>query len=384
MVTAAVKRSVGRALAVVIAGIAFATAAGIHAPPAHAVPQNFWGVVPQGLLGPSTFQRLKRGGVDSVRVPISWSSVQSVRGRGFDWHTIDREVSEASRAGIDVLPFLTGAPRWAVRPAWVPGSHRSVKVPIRLPVSGVARAGWINFVRQAVARYGPGGSFWEEHSELPRRPLRFWQVWNEPNFKYFVVRPNPAQYGKLVQITNWAAKSVDPAARVVLGGLFARPREARWKVRPRQAFFATDFLNRMYRSTPGVRRAFVGVALHPYSSRGYKELIPDIRGLRRVLARNRDARKGIWITELGWSSKPPNGGNGFAKGLRGQARELRGAFGLLRRMQRRWDVRRVFWFSVDDQPGLCNFCDGTGLFAAGLRPKPAWFVFTRFAGGRPR
>ncbi|MBW8059918.1 MAG: hypothetical protein FVQ78_06200 [Solirubrobacterales bacterium] len=64
-------------------------------------------------------------------------------------------------------------------------------------------------------------------------------------------------------------------------------------------------------------------------------------------------------------------------------KQLKGAFRLLRRNQRKWRVQRVYWFSVDDVRGSCNFCDGSGLFGAGFVPKPSWFAFTRFAGGQP-
>jgi hypothetical protein len=100
------------------------------------------------------------------------------------------------------------------------------------------------------------------------------------------------------------------------------------------------------------------------------------------MAANHDAQKGLWITELGWSSQPPVHTNLFAKGVKGQAAQLKGAFRVLRGNQRKWKIKRVYWFSVDDQPGSCNFCDGTGLFGEGFIPKPAWYAYARFAGGR--
>ena len=102
-----------------------------------------------------------------------------------------------------------------------------------------------------------------------------------------------------------------------------------------------------------------------------------------MLRANHDAGKGLWITELGWSSQPPEPNNSFAKGVGGQAKQLKGAFGLLKRNQAKWRVKRVYWFSVDDAPGTCNFCDGTGLFGAGFVPKPAWYAYVKFAGGNP-
>ncbi len=48
--------------------------AAIAVAPAGAVPGNFWGVVPQATPTAEQFQRLKRGGVDSIRIPIAWGA----------------------------------------------------------------------------------------------------------------------------------------------------------------------------------------------------------------------------------------------------------------------------------------------------------------------
>src|ERR1700755_2585016 len=81
---------------------------------AQALPANFWGVVFQAEPTEIQFQRLKRGGVDSMRLPVDWAAVQPERGSTFSWGGVDQVVKRASAAGIDVLPFLTGAPNWAV------------------------------------------------------------------------------------------------------------------------------------------------------------------------------------------------------------------------------------------------------------------------------
>ncbi|HXS48285.1 MAG TPA: hypothetical protein VN756_12585, partial [Solirubrobacterales bacterium] len=70
-------RAFGTALAIVVLGAAAA------ASPAIALPTNFWGVVPQTTPSPEQFQRLKAGGVDSVRIAISWGGVQSSPGGPF-------------------------------------------------------------------------------------------------------------------------------------------------------------------------------------------------------------------------------------------------------------------------------------------------------------
>jgi hypothetical protein len=235
-------------------------------------------------------------------------------------------------------------------------------------------------LRLAVLRYGPKGSFWRDHPELVKRPIRFWQIGNEPNFKYFVAKPNAADYGKLVMQSYAMLHRVDPGARVVLAGLFGEPAGCR-KKQPLSPC-AADFIDQMYKRTPGLRKRFVGVSLHPYTGvwQGLKGQIEDIR---EVLKQHGDDRKGLWMTELGWSSQPPEPNrNAFAKGVNGQRNQLKGAFRLLKRKQRPWRIRRVYWFSVDDVEDSCNFCDGSGLFGEGFKPKKSWYAYVHFAGGR--
>ena len=345
------------------------------ASPAFAVPSNFWGVVPQGYTNTEQLERLKAGGVDSIRIPVSWGSVQPTQGGPWNWSDADAFVTAAATARLDILPFLSTAPSWAVP------VDRRFGAPAFLPVrTGKQRAGWTRFVKEAIRRYGPAGSFWTENPGLPRKPLRTWQVWNEPNFKYFVARPNPAEYGKLVKLSSSAIKAADPGAQVILGGLFARPIEATFRKRPPQAYFAADFLDQMYESTPGIKSKFQGVALHPYTG-SWKNLTSRIEEVRSVLKIHRDIGKGLWMTEMTWSSERPQPNNSFAKGLQGQARELKGAFTLFRNNQRKWNLQRIYWFSINDYAGLCNFCGGSGLFE-GSKPKPAWRAYVKFAGGR--
>jgi hypothetical protein len=365
------------ALALVVLGVGAATAS--------ALPARFWGVVPQVSPDSEQFQRLYRGGVRTARFAFDWGSTQPKRGGSYDWSSTDTVVETSVKNGIAVLPFLIGAPSWALPEVNVQGGH-GAKAPVHLPVSGAAASGWRGFLQAAVNRYGPGGTFWAEHPELPSLPIRVWQIWNEPNFKYFVAKPNPAEYGKLVKASYAAVKSADPGAKVILAGMFARPKGARNPKTGKHKsinWYASDFLEQMYQRNPGIKAKFNGVSLHPYTIR-YQDLSPEIEEFRGILSENHDAGKGLWVTELGWSSEPPNPAvDQFAKGVAGQARELRGAFKVLKAKQSRWKIQQVYWFSVDDLKGACNFCGGSGLFAEGFKPKKAWYEYVKFAGGRP-
>ncbi|MGE5407109.1 MAG: glycosyl hydrolase [Syntrophothermus sp.] len=365
----------------------------VFAAGAQALPASFWGAVPQSTLSAEQFERLGRGGVESVRIPVDWSSLQPQAGGPIQWEGMDVLVERAALAGIDVLPTVSGAPGWAVPSARVPGGHGAT-APAHLPTSGAAATAWKALLTAAVRRYGPEGEFWASHPAVPKRPIRTWQIGNEPNFKFFVTKPNPAEYGKLVKLSFTALRSADPGARVVLAGLFSQPKGGRHieivhgsrKLVGRGSpnYFASYFLEVMYRSNPGIASRFAAVALHPYTGT-WQYLTPEIEEIRDTLRASDDARKGLWITELGWSSQPPqsDGSNGFAKGPQGQVNQLKGAFKLLLSKRAKWRIQRVYWFSVDDAKGVCNFCDGTGLFGAGFKPKKSWNAYVAFTGGTP-
>jgi polysaccharide biosynthesis protein PslG len=370
------------------AALAVVLALGVFAASAAAVPAKFFGVVPQSTLTQEEFTTLKQGGVKEMRVAMIWSGIQPTRGVAPQWGEIDPVVERAAKSGIELLPFIVGTPTWAVPNTNVPGAP-GAKAPAHLPVGGTAGTAWTSFLKAAVARYGPNGTFWSENPTVPAKPINAWQIWNEPNFKYFIAKPNPTEYGKLVKLSSAAIKSVDPTAQIILAGLFAKPAGARYlkgtKVMHATSpnYFGSYFLEQMYKTNPGIKSSFQGVALHPYVAR-YRQLPAEIEELRGVMTRSGDGAKGLWVTELGWSSEPPQGpSNVFAVGAAGQARELKGAFTLLKADAAKFRLQHVYWFSVDDAPETCNFCNGSGLFRKGFVPKKSWTEFTKFTGGTP-
>src|ERR1700744_3591842 len=272
---------------------------GVFAASAAALPAKFFGVVPQSSLTQEQFNTLKKGKVKSMRIALIWASVQPTKGT-FNWSGVDAEVEKAPTSGIELLPFLVGSPTWAVPNATVPGTG-GAKAPAHLPATGTSATAWTTFLKAAVARYGDGGTFWTEHPLVPDVPIKNWQIWNEPNFKYFVAKPNPKEYGALVKMSSAAIKSVDPSAQVILAGLFAKPAGARYlkgtKVIHATSpnYFASYFLEQMYKTNPGIKSRFQGVALHPYVAR-YRQLSAEIEEVRSVLTRAGDGAKGLWVT----------------------------------------------------------------------------------------
>ena len=327
-------------------------------------PADFWGVAPQSELSAAQYARLARGGVETVRYPVPWSAYQASSPDQTDYSSLDQVVAATAKSGISVLPFVYSSP------AWVADSYGTL--PVSTPDQLTA---WSDFLEDLARRYGPNGAFWQAHPGLPQEPIRAWQIWNEPNFFYFADHPDPREYGKLVEASDRALKSVDPGAQIILAGLFGSPKQ-----RPPKAYPAVNFLRLLYRSTPGIAHHFDAAALHPYLQ-DYRDLPPLIDAVRKVMAANGDGEKPLWITEFGWGSH--RGESSFEQGQQGQIDQMRGAFDMLTGNQEAWRLARIYWFSVTDQPGSCNFCDSVGLFTQDFRPKPSWPVYTSFAGGDP-
>jgi hypothetical protein len=322
------------------------------------------GISPQTAASEEDYDLMERAGLRSVRLPLYWMAVE--RHSPFlaapDWDDFDRSVALAAKHEMRVFPFAWGTPPWL---ASEPGAE-----PVR---SGWASRAWASFLRRAVDRYGRRGDFWRENPELPRLPIRAWEIWNEPNIVTFSSRTHPERFARLLRVSGRVIHRADPGAEVILGGLFGRPLQ----VPPNVS--SGDFLHRVYRAR-GVKRWFDGVALHPYVADAVA-MQAQIRNLRRVMRAHSDAATPLYVTELGWGSDSFQ--TRWERGPQGQARELDQAFSMLSRNRGKWRIGGVWWFSWADIEGGCQFCDSAGLLTQSRKAKPAWYRFNRWTGGDP-
>jgi hypothetical protein len=335
-------------------------------PPAAAspAPPSFAGISPQSPDSATDFALMRSSGVTSVRLPMYWSGIQPENRfvSRPDFGGYDREVKLAAEHGIRVLPFIFSTPEW-VAPD-----------PRTLPVASAwERWAWTAFLRDAVDRYGPEGSFWEENPDVPYLPIRSWEIWNEENIITFAWPPSPTHYAELLRISGRVLHAADPGSKVILGGLFGRPLQVPPNVPP------GAFMTRLYRDG-SVKQFFDGVALHPYVADA-SAIRGQILNLRRVMRVHHDSGTGIYVTELGWGSDSYE--SRWERGLRGQARELNDAMAMLVANRRAWRIDGVWWFSWADQKGGCQFCDSAGLLTEDREAKPAWYRFNAWTGGDP-
>jgi hypothetical protein len=348
------------AFAALLVGAALSSASSAAPGPARQ-PSAFFGISPQTSLHGDDMSLMRRTGIGSLRFPIYWSYSEPSPGV-FDWQATDELMTSTSRYGFRRLPFIWGTPSWAA------------PTQLRMPVHSAAqRRAWSKFLRAVVGRYGPDGTFWRLHPELPRRPLRTWQIWNEENDHRFAEASVP-DYARLLRTSAPAIRSVDPGATVLLGGLYATPR-----IKP--ALDATVFLDRLY-GHYGIKGSFDAVAVHPYA-RDPSLMAADITALRRVMRAHGDGGTDLFITEFGWGSQTKAaGGDAFEKGLGVQAGYVKRAWAILLANRRRWRLKTAYWFTWQDIPAAstrCDFCDSTGLLRLDGRPKGALRRFAQVA-----
>jgi polysaccharide biosynthesis protein PslG len=362
-------------LASLLAGAASLALASGCGSSAGGVPHPFYGIAPSTTLTRADFARMANANVGSLRFGLSWPALQAAPGAPFNWTLTDPFVAGAAREGIELLATLDGTPSFEA------GGCTTCTRQI-LVATAAQRAAWKAFVKAAVERYGPGGSFWSDNPSLPEDPIRRWQIWNEQNSPN---QKNPApRYARLLRLSDHAIESVDPGAEIVLGGMFGTPVGSR-----RQGVTAWSYLNRLYAA--GARRDFDAVALHPYA-RNLAGIAYQIRRVRAVLDGNGDGAKSIFVDEIGWGSGagtryPGTGSRGqvFVVSPRQQKRNLIASFRLLTNHRNTWHIAGVYWYGWKDPlnppPGLCAFCYSSGLYEAnGKTPKPALAAFERFTG----
>jgi hypothetical protein len=329
-----------------------------------AVRSEFFGIVQGGGLGPRDLKGLARARVHSDRFMLNWGWVQRRSEGEFNWAGPDRLIGALASHGIRPVPVLWG------NPEWVYGS--AARPPLARPRDAQA---WRNFLRAAVGRYGPGGTYWSTRyrqlygSNAPPMPIEAWQVWNEPNLsKFFAPYPSPSTYAQLLRISHDAIKGQDPKAQIVLAGMPGYGDVTAW-----------HFMYGLY-SLPGIRRYFDAAALHPYA-RSLALYKKQIQRFRTVMRNHGDVATPLWISEIAWGSAPPDR-YGINKGPAGQAQLLRRAFQVILSHRTTWNVQHVFWYHWRDprrSEASCSFCASAGLVTANHVPKPAYFAFARFS-----
>jgi hypothetical protein len=354
------------------------------------------GAVTEGLTDYDAANRqLVAAGARASRIPIFWAAVAPRRpsdpsnpaDSGYRWATVDARIASAVRNGLEPLVYLQTSPGWATI-----GGDPLVQRP--------DMAALVQFAEVAARRFS--GDF----PGLPR--VRQWQVWNEPNLRYFL---DPTggdavnRYRDMVNAVGDAVKRVKPDNLVVAGALgpyggAGAPGADTGQHGRRPLPFMRDLLcvtaHKRPRAACRESIRFDVWAHHPYTSGrpSRKALHPgdasigDLPAMRRILQAG--VRLGnvqssgpvqFWATEFSWDTSPHDPAG---VPMRLHARWVAEAFHLMWRA----GISRVFWFQLRDN-ALSNTSKGiwqSGVYAFDGRPKPALdafrFPFVAYPAGR--
>ena len=214
------------------------------APAAGAIASATSGGSPAGhAQRPNSSSACARGGVDSVRIPISWSAVQPSQRRASELQRVRRagRGRGAGRASTCCRLSTTLRPGRLHRHACPAAAAAAPKT---LPVkTGAQRAAWASFLKLVVARYGPGGSFWAANPGLAGRPDPHLADLERGELQ---VLRRPAQPGRIRQAGQRLLRGDQERRSRRQAGPWRHVRPAQgseFKVKPPQAYFATDFLD---------------------------------------------------------------------------------------------------------------------------------------------
>ena len=353
------------AFVVLVAVLAAAPAQGDAAK--RKVPRGFVGTTLDGPLRSASqalqsrqYPKMAASGVETLRVAFHWSQAQPEKDGPIDLSHTDRIVEQAAARGIRVFPHIIVAPLWnrwdlSEEPLAPPSDPEALRP----------------YMKALIERYGPNGTLWLEHPELPRLPISHWQFWNEPQLPYQWTIPDNVDwadsYAWELKSFSLGVRENDPTAKVVLGGLT----NASWEA-----------LDKLYGE--GIKDDFDIAAVHPYTQKP-AGVVEIVRRFRAVMRRHGDAGKEVFVTELGL---PASRGRTRSKNKlqttdRGMASFLSEAYRALVKARGRQSTRvsRVYWYTwASSYSG--DIFSYTGLFryrAGKLKARRAYRAFVTTA-----
>ena len=261
----------------------------------------------------TAYAMASQAGATYIRLIVAWNSIApaTLPQSGFDatdptspyyhWSALDASVSGAEAAGLTPILDIFGTPSWAysVQPTSTTG--------------GTPQVSALGDFATAIATHYAGSP-------------HVYSVWNEPNFNRNLYPQDPAKYRDMVNAVAASVHAVDPANLVVAGEL-APFKHTPTKTDTNAVTPPMTFMQQMLCVSGSGTRTCQATAHfdvwshHPYSDTGpfgraqvvggielgdlpkMKSLLTRAQNLGAIASANPVQ---FWVTEYGWSSKPPN------------------------------------------------------------------------------
>lgn len=292
---------------------------------------------------------------DTIVQVFAWREIEPTQNQ-FHWQATDQIVAAAEYYGLDLVVRLDQHPAWA----------SDIDLSLNAPPEKLED--YEDFVRRVAGRY--------------RGRIRAYIIWNEPNLaiEWGGQPPDPAAFTELMRVGYKAVKTADSDALVVSAGL------APTNNNDNSAMDDRLFLREMYRA--GASRYFDVLGAHPYSFGQAPDVSSSDRDhpafgrlaeLRTIMEENGDRQKPVWITEMGWTVKPPPGQADIGVTGGEQARYLAEA---LQKIRRDWPWVELVTVWNLSLPGPDEPFGGYSLLNPNGEPRPAFAAWREAAGDR--
>jgi hypothetical protein len=272
---------------------------------------------------------------------VTWADMESAPGK-WDFSRLDRYVAMAKLAGVDILLPLANTPTWA---AARPAEKSGYKLGNASEPQSIDD--WRRYVQAIAERY--------------RGRIFNYEIWNEPNIRHHY----SGSVSKLVELTCEAhkiLKTIDARNRVISPAATAGAKNH------------IEYIDRFLGA--GGSQCIDTVGHHFYVPNSPPEaMVPMIRAVKKVMARNGVGHLPLWNTETGYWIENGDGvpdhpmvarGGWKRLGLNEEAGEYLVRAFLIARAE---GVDRFYWYSWDNPYGLGMISQTTGI------PKPiadAW------------
>ena len=280
---------------------------------------------------------MKEAGVGWARIDFLWDDIESSP-QEFNFTKYDYIVDLCNKNNLNILAILDYSATWATAKGIWNYPPKDNKL-------------FVNFAAKVIERY--------------KDKIKYWEVWNEPDsFTYWVTQDQLKSYCVLLKDVYIAAKKVDADCKILNGGLAN----------------GLASVNHLYDN--GCKGYFDILNIHifqtPLNPDSIKAVTAYPKLAYKVMSRNGDAAKKIWITEIGcpgvksrltvknwWMDKNPNEHE--------QAEWLKLIYSELLKDE---TIEKIFWaFFRDTKNHWNNGIDYFGIVRRDFSKKPAFKAY---------
>ena len=302
-------------------------------------------------------------GVGAIRVPLQWQFLK-IRPGEYDWSAVDSLVKAAQAKQIDVL--FTVCTTFQEKTTKAGSQWHRKKGSIQINPPSMDMKEWVHFVEMLANRYQGQGFNYEIESEV--NETASWKGTRE-------------EYLELLKSGYEAIKKADPKARVLPSAMGCGvTRNLQLGPGDQNAWRWHDHWLQTILST----KQFDAVSVHDYyfpseiNTNGltFRSYLEHIRG---VMKKTGVENFPVWITEIGFVSRPADAGGRMDDGSpEKQARWLTEAY------QQAFEagVERIYWSLLRDSKK--PYFGSMGLADAKGDPRPAWHALSQFGLDKER